>query len=681
MTLFVSLVGLQPSAVAVALTTWIRISGCPGQILLLSTAGVRRFAERVREWAGRRHGRECEIVDISGALERRGQLAPAQEVVRDRVGRLQSEDRVVFCGDPGPKSFVVAMARELPETVTVLHSDDSYLHICDASRGGVQWKAVPLQDLGLDDLLRLYGLEMEQTRGISPPLPRPVAQALRGHVDAVRARIHCPVVLRGVEVPAIDVAYEARGRLYALFVLPREEHLQRVRDIERVQLALQGLRPRIAVWSHNDAALGHISAAGHLAVRAGSEGGLRRLREWIQAAAPPPGHEVMEELAGGCRLPPSSGGSKDPGGPRLVVCLGSDPSATLVSLATHRPSHAFILYDQDTPVVVERARRLRANLGGLPIGRVEFVPTDLLGRGIPEWLSDAGQASLENARIDITPGSKAQACALARVKGVELWTLQGHAGSAVPLIGSEGAIPLSGPDLLTAARVTGGALASSGRDMGSLSPQRSAFLALLAEFLACFVAERRRAEWHFHRLENRTCSHGSMSIAREGRAVGRVEVTHKGRSCEGEVGRDDGFWLKELVANAILRAGADEVRTGIRWAWPKDVLAHLRRLGYRRPHRSEIDVVGRFGHRVLCISCKTGPNVSLRAARREVEAVALGGFGRMAVSIVVRPMVELAPVEKSPEASVLAVADLVVPSGLRSKLHTIFESRSTLGDG
>src|SRR5437870_5698519 len=113
MTLFLSLVGFQPSAVAVGLATWIKTRGAPDATLLLATRETPTLSERLRRWAWDRFKLKREVEPISTSLEPDGPTPPAAEVVKRRL-KAPDISRVVFYADPGPKPVVVAVARALP---------------------------------------------------------------------------------------------------------------------------------------------------------------------------------------------------------------------------------------------------------------------------------------------------------------------------------------------------------------------------------------------------------------------------------------------------------------------------------------------------------------------------------------------------------------------------------------
>lgn len=685
MTLFLSLVGFQPSAVAVALATWAKTRGLPEATLLLATSETRTIAERLKRWAWDRFKLKAEIEMVSTSLEGGGESPPAADVVRRRL-LPQEIEQVVFYADPGLKAVVVAIARQLPAGAIFLHSDDSHLHVRRMDGQAERWDSSPLQNLHLKALLSLYGLEVTKGSKAHPMLPPAVERALQDAADASRFRRAFAIEDAG-EVVA-DLGWEAQGRLYMLFVVEGANGLERVRELERLPIQLRRLQPRTAVWSRSRTTLYHARAARLLGIDAGTAHGQSVLRSWLLGGRPAPGHVLADAPAWGSAEIASWHRDAAVEGPSLVVCLGADPAATLISLATHRPRRAWVLYDAATPLIAYRARMLRSQLEYLPVGEAHFVATDLYGRDIGVW---GRTTAIESARVDITPGSKGQACALARLDRSQLWSLHGTLGTAAPLFGDGRSLRLQGPGLRVAGSVIGGPLEDPGDDAKAVQPQRAQFLEQIMAFLRCFLTSRGEAA-HLGRIGRpRRCQHGGeMTTRQAGSDHVAVHVTHRGRAANGQLASAGGFWFEAVVAHAFVGAGADEVRLNMRWAWPREIVDHLRKSGTLRPgervHRRELDVAARFGHQVVCVSCKTGnPDPDrLEVQRREIEAVAAGSFGRMAVPILVlpNPAAELvAASRRDPRrAIVLGLADIVSGEDLRGALESVFRKRSTLGN-
>ncbi len=710
--LVVSLVGLQPAASAVALATWTAVGSPTDRVVLLATPQVDKQAARLRDWWKRSAGMEAEVLPVSAQLQAKDGLEPAHRVVEGLVARTPADQEIVFCGDPGLNFAVAAIARHLPSHATYLHTDDERLHCRRIEDGRETWAEHPLQDLGFAALLELHGLGFEAMARDDARLPVDVREMLRvveEKVPELTRRLLFGVRFKGTDIPRADLAYEARGRLYLLFVLESDRSpvvanimtrldsesgdpvkqalLQAVREVARIPQALNALRPRVTVWTTQRNIGDHARASGLEAFKAWAKG-RQSLGQWLRTLTAPPGYQLLGATEDTSTTIPSLQGSDGGSGPALVVCLGADPSATLTSLATHRPRRVWILYDQRTPVVRVRAGRLRGDLPTIGATAAEFVPTDLLGRGITEWMATTGDA-LAEARVDISPGSKAQACALARTGIGQLWSLLPNRGVALPLREDDGAgVPLRGPGLVTVAQVMGGGLEDPGEDVTRISPDERQFLGILAECCDCILLDGGRLP----RLSERHhgwCEHGTRELGRSrsqaADGLTQFTVTHGDRTATGTLPREGGYWLEQVVGHLVAQAGADEVRTGLKWAWPAEVRNYLKSvLGDahgRIPHRAELDVAARFGHRLVAISCKSYVPSAIATPRREVEAVAAGGLGRFALPVLVVPTrPKTQRTMSTTGAQVLALGDVMKAATLRERLEQAFRSRSTLAN-
>lgn len=664
MTVGLSLVGFQPSATAVALKTWVREKGRVDRVLLLATARVRQEgqAERLKAlcttW-----GCQVDILAISDTLDP-GQTPPsAPEVVRDELKKLKPETRIAFCADPGPGYMIVAVARTLPRNTIFLHADTAYLHALTLDNGSERHERYPLESLGMEPLLALYDLGARSC----PWRVSPDIRALLAALPKIPASVRCGLTFEGRELPSIDLAYERGGWFFGL---RRVKNLEQLRETERISLELGGLQPVLTPVVGSSLLQEHAKAARFHAIFPNQ----KELSGWLNGPIPPPGHAIVPEAP----APPNSLASctgRGGEGLPLVVWIGTDPSATLVSLCTHRPRHAWILYDAHTPAATEMAKRLRMCSRFLPVTTLEFVGSDLLGRGIVPLLSkqrSRGQA----LKADISPGRKAQRVALARLPGVQLWSIHTRLGKAVPLVPGPEPLELQGPNLVTQVRMSGGRLARPGDDACAWDPHRRQFLTLLARFLASALTGRSR-RLPLDPLRNICCEVGRLSVNGD-----LVEVEYEGKRKKNTLKPQGGYWFERVVAACFVAAEADEVRVGVRWAWPPESLPPTKhRLA---AFRDEVDIVARFGPRFFVASCKVGSQTTLAAAAREIEAVASRLVGRLVVPLVIKPWIDPLQIQKRRTirqgAAFLDLAALCDPNRARQTLHELWSARSTLGE-
>ena len=667
---FISLVGYQPSAVAVPLASWIAAKSIPSEAVLLATEKVESTAERLKIWIQENFQIPCVCIPISS-----NQVLQGEEFVFSRMVKAflneNPTQQIVFNAQPGLNAHVVIFAQALPEGAIFLHSMVDKLYTCQIVQGQEQWRKINHVDVGLKTLLDLYDIQFRTTGDFSDLIRKVFKEDIP------------PNVSRGLEFSGtqigFDLAFEKAGFFFGLKAIWGEDYLQEIRDLRRIQNELRGLQPQIAVLSPKDSILARARKAKFLAINSWTKPGRRRLEKWIKRETPTPGLETsskillsqkpLQEVFSG------RGGRRRP----LAVCLGDDPSATLISLCTHKPKRAWVFYDSTTQLVMEVAHRLKDEINNLPVGEVKFLKTDYLGRKI----STARFDNLNNRiRVDITPGTKAQGCALARIPNAEIWSLRGdlgEKGEANCISNPNKKLNLWAPGILSQARCCGGALVGGGRSRKSLQSKKS-FWALLAQFFLRYIDEGGK-EIGLHHLE---CRNGYLKP--EDKFI-EVKLDNQIQKCSlSKRDRQGGFWFELLVANAFLSAGASEVRCGVKWDWPEGINIELPSEKSRtfRTFMNEVDVLARFNHRFIAISCKVGAKTTIAQPRREIEAVSRAGMGRFCIPILAlsRPNVLDNIINESIESNrgsvVLDLRYMASPEVLCSTLERIFKKRSTV---
>ena len=641
---FISFVGLQPAATAVALEAWIDHHGPPDTVLLLTTDRVKAEAQRLKQQFSVPF-KEFSASDPTKAM----QCVPC--------------GTIAYFADPGLKSPVAALSAVLSRReseVLFLHADTTSLHIY--SHHTNCWTNKPLVDLGLERLLALQERQMTPAKRTTQLLDN------RCYPSYIHKNVN--VLQSGEWIGNFDLAFESKGRLFLLTEIsqsnsPRSNSLDQTRT---AFAAAANIQASLAVLSNDRPVLRRATRAGFMAINSTTEPGRKRLEKWIERKRLPPirKYPVARRDPRPGRTTTLSG--KGGNGPPLCVCLGRDPSATLMSLFTHEPQQAVVYWDPSIQLIEDATSRLKNIHKELPVGSVTFAPTDHLGRGIENCAPRA-----RGLRADITPGTKAQACSLARLPGAELWSLAGDAGiagSVLPTPARE--TPLVAPDLRIQAYVVGGEMYKPRRCLSTCHPDRN-FLRLVSLHLHSWIRS-----WEAKAVSLGDVLSGSdcLEVVKRHRRSLRIKIS---LGAEKDIGTlpsgdgNDGEWFELLVANAFLEAGADEVWIGVKWKWDSDSRS-------RRPHhRDEVDVLVRMKHRFLVVSCKTGKNPTDRRACQEIEAVALSNMGRMAVPVVVRPKLSKktngADFRKG--AVLLDIEAIADPECLRARLSDEFRRRST----
>jgi hypothetical protein len=645
---FVSLVGRSPGAVASALSSWLHTH--PGTIdraVLLGTPETSGIDDRIRDWARLTHDIEC--TPFTGSSGSTAAMFPDEVFAEWRRGRRGVGD-VVYNVAAGLNWQVARMCRVMPgSTRFIAPMADALIEVVHEPTA--QWTASALVSIGLRELLTLWGGEGCLTHAAPHPTPE-VAELLRRANFRPTADVSYDVRIQvtPTQVHTFDLAFEAQGQFYGLLVHRARghetdgDHLGVARHIAQMRNDLRGLWPHLVVVTDTPGLARRLELQNVTVVRSDTRT-IRTgmLKQWADGAfaweiitgrprpvglGPPPPAPAGEVRAGAGRAVP---------GRRLCVCLGNDPSATLVSLFTHTPEDAWVCYDVNTADVTDAVARLLGHAGYLPVGRLHLVPTDVYGRGIANVLNAAWSAP--GGMIDVSPGSKLQTVELMRIEGADPWSLDGFRGQARPLDDRASPRPLHGPDIVTQATICGGPLtvtcARPAADLATAGGRE--FYPRALDHLLRVAAVRPGDEWGVRTLTTRrSLQAGHATLRHTGPRVWIEEGT-RSVARPGAYMKDDwGDLLEEVVAWAFHTAGADEVRLGVRWRHPDGAVAG----SDEEPHRDEIDVVARFAHRFVAVECKSG-SVNLPATMRQHAARTHRCLGRLAIPVVLVPRAEV----------------------------------------
>jgi hypothetical protein len=662
MTAFVSVIGLQPAATVTVLATLANQKASslrPSRVVLVATAQVVKegILDRL-EKALDKHWPPPEFVVLE-ARETSAQPAYMAHVTSAIANALGAgggphPSRWLVHIDPGPQHLVAAMVGLLKGDVSLLTTDMRRVVVVPATG---QAQALRAADIGLETLLNLHDLPWRASGCVSQAwndlsLPSPSHNQKLGLSFAIEA----------ASGTTFDVAYERTGHLFLLAALPAGS-LHQVRALAALRAHLHRLRPTIGVVSSDRAVLDQARAMGiHGLVWPSrrSPGAIRSLECWLRGEVRSPGGTAVLRSDRDDAVDDSplqgAGGEGSP----LVCWLGADPSATLVCLASHRPSRAWLLFDQTSAPVREAQRRLRAVATHLPCGSIRFLASDTLGSGVTRVLSeDAGFVrELASGRVsaNLSPGRKVQGVSLARLTDARACTLDNRAGHVAWLDGRpEPCVRLDGPPILAQAIACGGPLLDEGRVGAFVKGLDTIARALdgVAHELGC---ESPWQLWQRQKTKSCTLASGTsvrVTAPRKPRRDWRLVVTAACRHGKSELSLGDDFghggWFEQLVAALFAAAGASEVRCNIKWAWlrPCEPDGHVEVVPLAQ--RTEVDVVARFGPRFVVASCKTGKlrdpatvrqpgePLALDEAFREIEAVAAMGFGRFAIPVLAVP--------------------------------------------
>lgn len=618
----VSLVGMSPGAMLAPILAWKAKAGSAlKQVVLIAPGEVAARAARPihAQWDDG-DGTTLTVREVD-----REELLAGRFPLVEALNSIAGEGlRVGYLAAPGLNTGVAQVYRALVATGRL----DEVLY---GEPGGPLWSlfhehhSTPycnVADLGLERLSRVLGLpgRFEQ---LDTVLAGTLTDALG---DAAEPIVRASLSARRLVLPdglTVDWVAERGGILLLLLVLQADteatgilakQRLHRVvelvRRYDRAQLRL------LAVVSGGEWG-GTEHASDVILVHSSDDVGEQRQRvnRWLQTST------ATRRALGVTPMSLQSGAGPSGSQGTLALFLGPDPSATLVSLYTHQPGHAIVLYDQWSAQVRARARRLNDMAGSLPIGKLTLVPSDRWGRGTRAVLEAAGVTS-----VDITPGSKAQTIALLRGIGgmtpvPTVWTLAAGRGQAWSL--NTGLDGLDGRTLLgpPVAVLTG----TMHSEMPVVNEQAVDDRALngASEILGAYiVSQRKRHPEKDVRLpkSEATLRSGCGLVTRHGDE--RYEVQLSGWAVSTMLpgrppAKDWGRLFELVVAHRLSQSLVFE-----------EVLGNI-----KEPR--ELDAVARFGFHVFAFEVGSGEINDAKIAKHVDKAYVQ--LGRFAIPVVVAP--------------------------------------------
>jgi len=622
-------VGLRPSAPAVAIKTCVDNLGAPQRICLLCTDEVttrRDIHKPLKTFLFKLKGVNEKSVDIRLIPDRVTDDAddPAPALAREWFDSLGSHvTHKILYADAGLKFRGVTIAMKQGEDVYFAHADGASLSMANRSGSAATFSLSPL---GIEWLVALYDLKVT-TRNL------PISRELRELDPKLTVPPHVVKALSfGIPgVPCFDYAYERGGWLCALsYVSAKKEDTF---NLQRIANSLNGLSLNIAICSNLE--LPRIRA--RLTAGQTFRAEIAEIQKWLFDGATMPGRgstidsTASRDISGILR---GSGGD----GPSLFVWCGTDPSSTLVALYTHCPRKVWIGVDASSPLAILVAKPFQQVCAEMPFGDAQFVTSDFHGTGLPE--------KLPIEAVNITPGTAGQRLAsvrLALASRALLWSLRTTRGDAKQL-GTRITLPLRGPSLEVQLRTCRG-------DVYRFRPAASGFArsGAMLKLATEFTAEPETEKVVYERAV-------ILGLVLPGQTIGAL--------------------LEEIVACMFVSAGADEVFVNTEWIFTSGNAKG-------RPE-GEVDVLARFGTVFFAISCKSGSHKAIKEAIREIEARGRVNLGRFAIPVLVRPHIPDDALGKlQVEFSKTALISLLNVShrgALRDYLDSIIRARRTVPD-
>jgi len=652
MAILVSPVGLQPAAVATVART-LQVRKSLGHVHFLYTPKTQRESQRLVQW--------CEGVSLSATqhvvseqlVAESGPPTMTDEMVRI-IGSAQGEPCYVNIS-PGLNYLIADTGRELAcrsaegRTLDCIPVYAEFSDVCLVTSG----EALRTENIGLAETLTLHDLSLDVGGGRH----RLRYGAVSIPVEYVRedaGRVTCIVKLGDGGLTENEVRELHRNGLNRLrpgfFVMSRDRN-------STYRLAMNG----IAVLPDDGSPLS----------RKCQERTIDRIKS---GNIPPPGSARPPTTRQDVPINPIRGG----GGERdvtLVVCLGNDPSATLVALFAHRPAKAMVCYDARTPYVAALAGRLAAHAARLPVGELRFFATDILGTGLPQDVRNIIDRNTTVVEANVSPGSKAQAWRLSQCLDWNVYSIN-RKGQAEPFEAGLPALPFHRIPPILSALLSGGNLREG--DVASMKGilGNEIVLRRLLHMVSTFGARRRSFSLRnlatiFKELHH-TFDNASNRI--------KISVEDSGKKCEADFKAEnetDGFWLEDVVAYALFKALGDspmELVKGITWTRTTP--------DGRELSTNELDLAVTWGNDLLlAVSVKQGyghgdPVEERQKAITEIAAVARNNLGRFCIPVLIGPRVALCP--PAPESVLeLHYHELGNPAELAAKIDLFSQSVRT----
>lgn len=671
-TLF-TLVGKQPAAVAVTVKTLLKHKNLQ-HVILLHTTQTQAQAERLTDFFATLPNKlavatHCVLTDSRDA----GTLPFAWEVIHKC---LQDNDL------PKPRYF------DASSGLNYQVASIAYFAAQDASMAAVKLQPLyatfnqlinlhtsaekwDLEDIGLNNLLTLFNLRSRPNNlSSSGPVSNLVILTDNGPVLQLkwaverRGRLHGLLELKRKHGPNIDYQEESH-RL--------KQEARKIAALLETPALINRLEPILTVATNDRNTDNRLRAFGIKRIFNSSN----PRQEWEAGLEQEPGQETAGEVEtlldlsqGPDHLSLAAGGEPWTG-TNLIVALGSDPSATLLAIFTHKPKELIVLVDRETPLVLNVAARLKKLIEEketpFKLAAVTFWPVDILGNTEPAealhtHLLQSPQTLWD---INITPGTKAQTWKLSQIgaqnpENTRLWSLDTKAQVASPLSASGvKSLPFQYPPVIIQATCRAGSIKDHGSPLEEIANQKDCLQKMIN--IVSKKAEQdangrclKPGPWAVNkkiilsiskRKGNKKTTEKSSITCKEiniQKQKLKFSVVHNKQSCQVEIRSkpEGGFWLEPLIAAAFLSASSqrvpyriDDMRVGLR-------PAVLYQTEDQDKFRADIDIALLWQGQYIGVSCKSfideGDIEELEATRSEIIAETRKTLGRFALPVLVR---------------------------------------------
>lgn len=319
----------------------------------------------------------------------------------------------------------------------------------------------------------------------------------------------------------------------------------------------------------------------------------------------------------------------------LYLALGRELMPSLIALYSHAPKKACFIYTPDNELVLSYKNNLLSNLSLLPCEELVFIPVGIDGIEILNYTPDTNN----NIEVNITPGTKGHTAFLSLFAAMH----NGSVWSISDKIMSIGAYnqekDIVAPEIKSYLTIRG--LNSKSKDYDKRNDWHCKGL---LQFLGFLKTDNRLEDFPGNeiKLENGW----SYSISQRDASNKPINGCIIYGSQKFRVPLKKDAWFECIIAYMLNSAGADEIKLNLTIPWSdttqKIIFDRLEKkakhpkkpLAVQKIHRTEVDIVARFGSNFYIISCKSGQNVQKKKAIAELKGVA-PVFGRFAFPLLV----------------------------------------------
>lgn len=630
MSTLISLVGLQPGAVASTAATLLKNANLT-RVVLLPTRATEGGAKRLITFLQRLNTKLDIVIQKveTDAKASTSRALFAWDFIKNNITQGGLPEPIYYDVSPGLNYQVALISYHLKEEPGLIpvYADHKSLH-CLGDDSSLGWP-MDLEHIGFKALLDLHQLKSDRY-----PIKKEIIYDVK--------------VTGGRERLSLVATCERFGRLHALVEVIKNATEKQPRQKARMVQALiqsptflKNLQPTLTILTNSEPIKNRVEAYKIPCLycpQLNQENKLEEIKKWGSGFNHPPGSVS----------PGSTESSRDPNpienvhanwqNNNLILTIGDDPGSTMLALFTHQPREAIILYDDQSDWIKAMTNRIEKQSKNIPAKRISFWPTDLYGNITSEFNKEQGGKEWD---INITPGTKAQTWSLTRLPQVNIWSLYNSEKQSRPLL----TIPHQKPHLyrcppiLLQASVIGGRLKNGGILKEKIERKRD-FLRIMAGTIAQTVNNdggklTSPLPWEEGKIFPPVGSNTGYIKCLE---IDKKKVQIKFEASLNRETRIDwisshpnsGCWLEEPVGWAFLNAGGSnisDIRVGMRWRW----------LGKKyNEFRTEIDIALAWGSDYICISCKQNlDRRKLEDDRNEILAEARSNFGRFTLPVLV----------------------------------------------